>query len=76
MAFIYENGQDSKKNQINSRRTSCANISPLNNMRSYHNSRMEHNKEEEAVKDCLIGLCLIKKGVRVVNQEVYKKYYQ
>lgn len=73
MAFIYENGQETKQPRANSRRN--RNNSPLN--RKTSQSRTEtRKKEDDSVRDCVIGLCLIKKGVRVVNQEVLKKYYK
>ena len=75
MAFIYENGQENKKTQPFNKRI-IRNSSPPFNQRITNSREKARNKEEQRVRDCLIGLSLIKKGVKMVNPDLLRKYYK
>lgn len=67
MAFIYETGQELRKSHNKKK------VIPRENYESIRHIKVENVENE---KDCLIGLCLIKKGVKYVNPDVFDRYYK
>lgn len=70
MVFIYEDGKEGKKN---------GNHRPYEKIDSNGGSfppRRDSISQDSAFQDSVIGLCLIKKGIKFVNQDVYRKYYR
>lgn len=76
MAFIYESGHDLTRNKrLNKKNIKKIHLSPQNkaNRLDFH---YEQTQKREFELDCLIGLSLIKKGVKYVNPEIFNRFYK